>query len=1126
MHTGKLLCAAAALAALAAAVQAGTPAPNETINIVGSTNAPPAPVPFVPGAEINLSGATLFADFYPTEPSTRDYINVNKNYVECGGVSDLTRPRAKWYDSDCPADGLFDQSEQLAGGFAPGIPLNSFWLVQVRSVGSGNGLGEFINFQLCGTIPKNAPSEGGWFNRYKYCNVGGVGIYPGPYVPGNNSYTPYEQSTIDIAVMDVPLSWFVTEPGTPNWDATPAVAGYGLNPLKSFKTEIDPGGESNQLKNRCKDCNGDTVIDPATECLNLNYASPDANTVYDNLTAHVPVAVIAHVGTGRQTVKYTELRHLFATGRMPNGENLLVCTRDAGSGTRNAAMNSICLDPSYGRGDNSNKKIAEAAVNDVKVGPGSKWVNCGGSGLMEDAVQNHGLAIGYSGVAGSSRAAKDANDGKYEILGVIYDEDLAGNPVCTTEVRPTKSAIIYNADPCTGYQISGPQTFATRGHPDANRDPADPRYDGTKPALTNQGAADYINNIQDSVAEFESIPLPPPPEENFMPGWLLARTYFLPAGIEALPVSSPAWLPCTYAAQGAAWNTNLASYMATNNDLGWTVAGVKGDTYPFGQGLNSSGVLVDRPAHRVPARVALPYGSYPQTQYDDGSTTGAYKYYVNTTPYTISSGYLADRNKVMGDFLYDGLRNLNDIPEMMLAYADRLTLNTWQVVPVPGNARSQAGNVPIMHVIGDFDGNGNFDVKDVRYFADGLAIDPLTGKLDRKQGFTLVDASWSGGNFFGTTLACGTYANGDSRGDVTGSAGGPARGALPQGADGAVNLADVEYVKANMGDWADLDDAAVIDLSADMDGDLDVDCDDVKEIVENILDTNLGDLDLDGDVDATDLATITANIGIASGATYAQGDLDCDGDVDADDLAIAQPPAASVTGRHVFYNQSYYDGNNAAIDAAPIAGAINDDDDAIDTSKTALLPGAGTATTANYVGYVKGVNGLMIDVQNATRPPVAGDFTFIDKGRTGTASVAKAPSASLIRPLPGGDGNDYRCVFTFTWPTDQSKKAVWLECRVGTGFGLADLGGSYAGLGDIFWYGQAFAEGQSLSGTNALVNATDTQGAKNNGHGALNRAKVWDEYDYNKDSLVNATDQQQPKTYGTSSLNCLVLISR
>jgi len=66
------------------------------------------------------------------------------------------------------------------------------------------------------------------------------------------------------------------------------------------------------------------------------------------------------------------------------------------------------------------------------------------------------------------------------------------------------------------------------------------------------------------------------------------------------------------------------------------------------------------------------------------------------------------------------------------------------------------------------------------------------------------------------------------------------------------------------------------------------------------------------------------------------------------------PPSieAEVVGRHIFYNQSAFDGNNAQANAA--------DDNAIATDKQALLPGE-SATFANYTSYSRGINGIMDD---------------------------------------------------------------------------------------------------------------------------------------------------------------------
>ncbi len=80
---------------------------------------------------------------------------------------------------------------------------------------------------------------------------------------------------------------------------------------------------------------------------------------------------------------------------------------------------------------------------------------------------------------------------------------------------------------------------------------------------------------------------------------------------------------------------------------------------------------------------------------------------------------------------------------------------------------------------------------------------------------------------------------------------------------------------------------------------------------------------------------------------------------------VANSPA-QVVGRYIFYGDSAFDGN---------IPAPNDDDTAIATDKTALLPGQ-TATFANITSYNKGINGVMIDIAGLSGTPTASDFAF------------------------------------------------------------------------------------------------------------------------------------------------------
>ena len=84
-------------------------------------------------------------------------------------------------------------------------------------------------------------------------------------------------------------------------------------------------------------------------------------------------------------------------------------------------------------------------------------------------------------------------------------------------------------------------------------------------------------------------------------------------------------------------------------------------------------------------------------------------------------------------------------------------------------------------------------------------------------------------------------------------------------------------------------------------------------------------------------------------------------------LTLTALPPARVTGRHVFYNDSAYDGRDPAPGAA--------DDAAIAPGKEALL-GAGAPSFANVTGYSRGINGIMVDVSNLGGVASAEDFVL------------------------------------------------------------------------------------------------------------------------------------------------------
>jgi hypothetical protein len=830
------------------------------------------------GRQINISGATLLRDFFRTTAPTNDFVDVNGN-----GVAGFDENRIP------PLETL-----------GPSNNYSYLWILQNRAVGSVEGFVEFVNYQLCCDVPDVLCTDESRINAVTYAGTGGVpvgtlgpclqdndgdGVVHGAGNP-NGTGTPVCPCAIDIAILDVPSFWAVQGPaGATLWSRKPGQAGYGVNPGQSIAIPGScptSGAFGSNLATLSRTIGGNPPCNPGPGgALNTNTTSPDDNTIFDFAFTAAPVVPIANRGTGLQNVTFTDLRYLQVTGRMPNGDNLASGTRDAGSGTRNAWCNSLGVDPAHGRGDNRGARTSGSTfLQATNLGPCQRMTNCCSSSHIENAVAQRRNGIGYTGIAGSTAAAFDAFAGDYEILNTR--NDVAGG---TQFVRPTITTIVNNDDVNAGWRISGPGTFVTRGDIDVSS-PVSPSYNpGLPHAMENEDAADFLYNIRESIEAFIAPGGAQNNQNLLMPGQYLATSFFLLAGLDA---RQSAIDPTLFTPQTP--NADLRNYIIANNNFGLSIATnpPDGTVTPVFGSRNEAG--------KVPNRGGTPY---------------AYRNTAGQT-FSIAEGTgLSIRNRVAGDFLYDEQRNCADIPRMVAAFAagrDGNGISQYfenPVPPLPGGAMDDPGlantdaagnNLIIVDILGDVDGNGAFDAADIRYFADGHAISG--GSLNRACGFTAVDTAWTvgtvdrpAGNFFNTTITdgCGNsrpYTAGASRFDLVGSATGPAEGDAPIGANGVVNEADYAYIWQNQGSWNNLDDAARIDLSCDMNGDLVVNIDDATALVEQAWGRCLGDIDCNGSVDLNDLSRLLANYGRTSGVAYTDGDLDVNGQVDLSDLAL------------------------------------------------------------------------------------------------------------------------------------------------------------------------------------------------------------------------------------------------
>ena len=164
---------------------------------------------------------------------------------------------------------------------------------------------------------------------------------------------------------------------------------------------------------------------------------------------------------------------------------------------------------------------------------------------------------------------------------------------------------------------------------------------------------------------------------------------------------------------------------------------------------------------------------------------------------------------------------------------------------------------------------------------------------------------------------------------------------------------------------------------------------------------------------------------------------DSEGDWVEDDFTVTVDPVADIVGRHVFYNNSAWD-------------AGGDDGAAIAPDKEPLLPGPeGVASFANYTSYWRGINGIMVDIEDPPETLTAEDFAFRVNQAAAPDTWSEAPSPESVTVQAGGVGEPDRV--TIVW-ADGAIVNKWVEVKV--------LATANTGLDadDVFYYGNVVGE--------------------------------------------------------------------
>ncbi len=201
--------------------------------------------------------------------------------------------------------------------------------------------------------------------------------------------------------------------------------------------------------------------------------------------------------------------------------------------------------------------------------------------------------------------------------------------------------------------------------------------------------------------------------------------------------------------------------------------------------------------------------------------------------------------------------------------------------------------------------------------------------------------------------------------------------------------------------------------------------------------------------------------------------------------------APAVINRQIFYNRS-----TSSIFGDGTGNPIN----AIDTTRFALLPGQ-TTSFNNYTNYVRGLNGLVVDISNPTGTTTNSDFQFATwdgMASSGFTAMTSVPTLTVFSE--GGVFGSQRLKLEFP---DNVIRNTWLRVTI-----LANSNTNLL-VNDVFYFGNAVGDmnvGNINSPITVITDASDVMAVRRHLSIAADSVTVNNIFDVNKDGRVNAID--------------------
>lgn len=959
--------------------------PAVTISLSGSTamrnfTVSPGITDLTPGTSITLSdgnpadGTTTYTAVF-NGSNTLELQLASKDFsqpdVTTGSRQNYSAIRLEWHEQGS-VEGVLDMvNDQIGyvGGFAAAalvnpvtrnpvstnstsVPFsNPTWVNQTNWNGTHNGTTNFFVVPPATNPPTYAPNIPANHLPLAYSDYN---TYNNPLAhPGQpaNSYT-YDangtnlqggQNKVQMAISDVSsVQAFSISGASGSMGATPLIAGYGkgngalTNVVTSLPTNaLATPGSSYQLQDQTALNMTQAMIDPHTGAA---YGQGPWNTAgLNNLDNH-RVAVtatlyVANPGTGLDKINRTDAQWLQTTGRLRNGVDFNMTTRDVGSGTRNVAAVNTGVDPSFAVGENDagngNSQLSGfQAADQASVGRAMLFSNkTAGGGQLRPTVQNNRMSIGTLGMSDafgngvSSTAlspirALDYTDAASDGTKAADPNNVPVNPatgiansgyiarVSAQNITSGAYAIYQNETYVTVKAPSAAFAGATQAQWANTRDFNDANSatvnagggvgtttTGIKGDTFNNDVARFRFNITQTVSNFTPNALPTsaanPADSALANSFILPQMMAVEKTTDGVGVSSANPI---YDPSSQAFLTDPTNGYSIKFHVDDPTQITSGNNSTYGNGKGSNGG-------------AFPAGAINITDNDPaGHTTGNY---------------------LFGNFNQNGIRDFSAIkaalPAVQALYnADNTAsvftasvLNSTKIsgLAAPlGGMKGQDGTTGAtkgdLIVMGDYNGDGVFDGKDIFALAHGAAVSDAPGT----PGYTGGTLSIASGQSFGDSLRGSTLRKNDALDYMKSQTGNTAdafQNFLRQSAESApaqANDAANHYLNAfnkldvDHNGKLDRNDAALVDkfigkdftninhqLNATMNdpfGSSNQYTPSGTQLPFNLIDANLSDGK--STIDRTDFEQVRA----ALGAKLIVGDANFDGTIDNIDLTV------------------------------------------------------------------------------------------------------------------------------------------------------------------------------------------------------------------------------------------------